>query len=91
MINRIYGGFEKPERLRHTFSQGERSVALGKDVHFANPERVQHRVVQEGKGGDFLAKEILNGEAERSRFVVPFQGTGSDGPVTQGGASLALG
>jgi hypothetical protein len=53
-INRIYGGGEKPEGLIHTLAQGERSVALGKDVHFANPERVQQRVVQEGKGRDLL-------------------------------------
>jgi hypothetical protein len=28
---------------------------------------------------------------ESAKFVVPFQGTESDCPVTQGGASLALG
>jgi len=34
-------GGKKPEGLIHTLAQGERSVALGKGVHFTNPERVQ--------------------------------------------------
>jgi len=57
----------------------------------ANPERVQHRTVQVGKSEVLPAGETLNGEAERPRFVVPFQGTENDNPVPQGGASLALG
>jgi hypothetical protein len=37
----------------------------------------------------FIGGGNFSGEAERSRFVVPLQGTESDCPVTQGGASLA--
>jgi hypothetical protein len=43
-------GGKKPEGLIHTLAQGERSVALGKGVLLSNPERVQQRTVQEGKG-----------------------------------------
>jgi hypothetical protein len=57
-------GRKKPEGLIHTLAQGERSVALGKDVHCANPERVQHRGTQEGKGRNLLcpfrARRIIN-------------------------------
>ena len=70
VINRIQGavrnpmGRKKPEGLIHTLAQGERSVALGKDVHCANPERVQHRGTQEGKGRNLLcpfrARRIIN-------------------------------
>jgi hypothetical protein len=38
-----------------------------------------------------LAEKVLNGVVESAKFVVPFQGTESDCPVPQGGASLALG
>ncbi len=57
-------GRKKPEGLIHTLAQGERSVALGKDAHCANPERVQHRGTQEGKGRNLLcpfrARRIIN-------------------------------
>jgi hypothetical protein len=57
-------GRKKPEGLIHTIAQGERSVALGKDAHCANPERVQHRGTQEGKGRNLLcpfrARRIIN-------------------------------
>jgi hypothetical protein len=67
-------GRKKPEGLIHTIAQGERSVALGKDVHCANPERVQHRGTQEGKGRNLLcpfrARRIINRFPGR-RFACP--------------------
>jgi hypothetical protein len=92
MINQIYGGGgESPKGLyirqpRASAASPWEKMSISRTLQGFNREWYRRE-----RGEILLAEEIINGEAERSRFVVPLQGTERDCPVTQGGASLALG